>query len=99
MSERSESIILGTFGSCITFSIPLVSFFDEKQRVYDYSKKSTFQSDPYLDSGFSQVCGGLLIFLRVYLTPRPFSHQSKPLSKIRCVRSKLLVLTKASKLD
>ena len=59
VSERSENIIFETFGTRRTFFIPLASLSDEKQRVYGRSKKVTFQSDSCLDSGFTQVCGGL----------------------------------------
>ena len=59
VSERSENIIFEKFGTRRTFFIPLASLSDEKQRVYGRSKKVTFQSDSCLDSGFSQVCGGL----------------------------------------
>ena len=59
VSERSENIIFEKFGTRRTFFIPLTSLSDEKQGVYGRSKKVTFQSDSCLDSGFSQVCGGL----------------------------------------
>ena len=42
------------------FSYPLASLVNEKHRLYGRSKKVTFQSDSCLDSGFSQVCGGLI---------------------------------------
>ena len=62
VSERSENIFFEKFGTRRTFFIPLASSSDEKQRVYGRSKKVTFQSDSCLDSGFSQVCGGLSSF-------------------------------------
>ena len=62
VSERFENIIFRNFGTRRTFFIPLASLSDEKQTVYDRSKKATFQSDSCLDSGFRQVCGGLFIF-------------------------------------
>ena len=63
VSERSENIIFEKFGTRRTFFIPLASLSDEKQTVYDRSKKATFQSDSCLDSGFRQVFGGLVRYV------------------------------------
>ena len=73
VSERFENIIFRNFGTRRTFFIPLASLYDEKQTVYDRSKKTAFQSDSCLDSGFRQVCGGLSAFFRNFFSTEIWS--------------------------